>query len=61
MNEAGLPRLGLEGVYKGEWVLLDYGDVVVQLFETEARTYYSLEELWADAPDLPWEPTHASL
>lgn len=31
------------------WIILDYGDVVVHVFQTECRKYYSLEELWADA------------
>ncbi len=38
---------GLEGMH---WVLLDYGDFVVHVFDTEARSLYSLERLWADAP-----------
>jgi ribosome-associated protein len=38
---------GLEGMH---WVLLDYGDFVVHVFDTEARALYSLERLWADAP-----------
>jgi len=38
---------GLEGLH---WVLLDYGDFVVHVFDTAARSLYSLERLWADAP-----------
>jgi ribosome-associated protein len=44
-----------EGMTEGEWVLLDYGDVVVHLFQPEARSYYSLERLWGDAPKIEWE------
>lgn len=39
-----------EGVEYGKWVLLDYGDFVVHLFDDETRDLYDLERLWADAP-----------
>ena len=41
-----------EGADYGRWVLLDYGDFVVHLFDTETREFYDLERLWADAPRL---------
>jgi ribosome-associated protein len=43
-------RLGIEGYDESRWIVLDYGDVVVHLFDAPAREYYCLEELWGDAP-----------
>jgi ribosome-associated protein len=42
--------LGTEGLKEGEWVLLDYGDVVIHIFESDIKSYYDLEGLWVDAP-----------
>lgn len=44
-----------EGMEDGTWVLLDYGDVVVHVFDPDTRSYYDLERLWADAPRLAFE------
>jgi ribosome-associated protein len=38
-----------EGLEHGEWILLDYFDVVVHIFRTDKREYYGVEELWGDA------------
>ncbi len=42
-----------EGEQEGRWVLLDYVDIVVHVQHTEERTYYSLERLWKDCPEIP--------
>lgn len=55
MKENKVERLGREGVQEGEWVLLDFGNIIIQLFEPEARIFYQLEELWADAPQVGWQ------
>ncbi len=39
----------VEGYNSGEWILLDYGDFVVHIFEKEARDFYDLQRLWRDA------------
>ncbi|MGE5757178.1 MAG: RsfS/YbeB/iojap family protein, partial [Planctomycetaceae bacterium] len=44
-----------EGSEEGRWILIDYGDFVVHIFSAEARTYYALEEIWGDAPQLDWQ------
>lgn len=49
-------RLGIEGYNESRWILLDYGDVVIHLFEPSAREYYALEELWSKATRVPFEP-----
>lgn len=48
-QDMGDRRLGLEGYQDSRWILLDYGDVVIHLFEPEARAYYALEDLWCRA------------
>lgn len=42
--------IGAEGIKEGEWALLDYGNVIVHVFESRIKSYYNLEGLWADAP-----------
>ena len=48
-NDLGDHRLGIEGYTESRWILLDYGSVVVHLFDDEARAYYDLENLWGHA------------
>ena len=45
----------IEGQQNGVWVAMDYVDVVVHIFQTELRSFYKLEELWADAPMTKYE------
>ena len=49
MEQLGEPMLGREGHRGNAWELLDYGSVVVHVFTDEARAFYNLERLWADA------------
>ncbi len=55
MHALGDRRLGVEGYESSRWVVQDYGDVVVHVFDEEARRYYALEELWADAKRRDWQ------
>ena len=51
-EQCGIKPISREGKDELEWVLLDYGCIVVHVFQPEARDYYRLEELWNDAPTL---------
>ena len=55
-DELNDERLGIEGYAESRWILLDYGTLVVHLFDEETRKYFALEELWAEATKVPWQP-----
>jgi len=57
LKKLRVPRLSLEGYEEASWVLLDYGDVVVHVFDEGRRAFYDLEHLWADAPRARWRRT----
>jgi ribosome-associated protein len=48
-------RLGIEGYQASKWIVQDYGDIVIHVFDPDTRDYYKLEELWADAKKVDWE------
>jgi ribosome-associated protein len=52
LRERGVRPLHVEGHAAGQWVLLDYGDLIAHVFLDDRRRYYGLERLWADAPDV---------
>jgi ribosome-associated protein len=52
-KQMGDKRLGIEGYEDSRWIVLDYGSVVIHLFDEETRSYYDLESLWADAMVVP--------
>lgn len=58
-QQLGDHRLGIEGYEESRWILLDYGDVVVHLFDPPTREYYALEDLWAAARRVPLEAPRA--
>jgi ribosome-associated protein len=47
-------RLGIEGYAESRWILLDYGSVVIHIFDEPTRKYFALEELWAEASRIDW-------
>jgi ribosome-associated protein len=60
LQELGLKPLRSEGKAEAEWILLDFGDVIVHLFQSAPREFYGLERLWADAEKIDWvEPVVA--
>ncbi|MBM4136203.1 MAG: ribosome silencing factor [Nitrospira sp.] len=52
-TKAGIKTLGIEGTRYFHWVLMDYGDVIIHIFEKETRAFYELERLWIDAKRIP--------
>jgi ribosome-associated protein len=56
LKEAGRKPLRDEGRTEAEWVLLDYGEIMVHVFQPSSREYYDLERLWRDAPVVDWTP-----
>lgn len=58
LAEQGLRPLRIEGYREAEWILLDYGALVVHIFADEQRDYYNLERLWGDAPAYKFEPVN---
>ena len=54
-SDGGITPLRVEGLGDTQWVLLDYGDLVVHVFLDETREFYDLERLWSDAPRVAWE------
>ena len=47
---AGILPLGIEGEAAGQWILMDYDDVIIHIFLETVRTFYDLERLWSEAP-----------
>lgn len=52
LRASGVRPLSIEGEVKGQWVLLDYGDLIFHIFLEDRRRFYALERLWGDAPDV---------
>lgn len=62
LKAAGLRAIGREGEREAKWILLDFGDIVVHVFQPDEREFYRLEKLWSDTGrlTLPSEITNAS-
>ncbi len=55
LSRKGIEPSRREGYQTQTWILLDYNDVIVHVFDKEAREFYSLDRLWADAPEIDIE------
>jgi ribosome-associated protein len=51
--------VSVDGFPASQWIVLDYMQVIVHIFHREKREFYSLEDLWGDAPRVAWEPAQA--
>jgi len=60
LKENGTPRQGLDGNDQSQWIVQDFGNVVVHIFSPEMREVYDLERLWADAPRVDWQSVDPS-
>ncbi len=52
LREGGIRPARVEGERAGEWILIDYLDAIVHIFTPEARSFYRMEHLWSDVPQL---------
>lgn len=55
LSEQGIKPFAREGVGNPGWILLDYGDVIVHIFNETSREFYSIERLWSDAEEIKKE------
>ena len=46
-------HLDIEGLQEGNWVIIDYGDIIFHAFHEDTRRYYNLDDLWSAAPKIP--------
>ena len=55
-DDRGVRPVSVDGFPSSQWIVLDYMQVIVHVFHRDKREFYSLEDLWGDAPRLAWEP-----
>lgn len=53
LGRQGIEPKRIEGRSSAQWILMDYRDVIVHIFYSETRDFYSIDRVWADAPRLP--------
>lgn len=52
MSKAGYNTKKTEGYNNANWILMDYGDIIIHIFDKESRSFYDLERIWADGNDV---------
>lgn len=55
LRKEKIKPLSVEGLESGSWVLIDYGDFVVHIFQNDTRLHYDLEHFWEHAPRVNWK------
>ena len=55
-DEHAVRAVSVDGFPASQWIVLDYMQVIVHVFRREKREFYSLEDLWGDAPRVAWDP-----
>lgn len=53
LGEQGVKPLRIEGLSHANWILIDYGSVIIHVFNKETRSFYNLERLWKDGQNVP--------
>ena len=59
LRQIGVKPIGIEGTREGQWILMDYGDVIVHIFYEPVRLFYDLESLWSEAERVNLALEHA--
>jgi len=57
-DEHGIRAVSVDGFPASQWIVIDYMQVIVHVFRAEKREFYSLEDLWGDAPRVSWDPAN---
>lgn len=57
LEDAGVPTLRSDGVREGKWAVLDFGSVIVHVFNDDTRMFYCLEKLWTDGDNVEFYPS----
>jgi ribosome-associated protein len=60
LKEIDVKPLNVDGLATSRWIVLDYGDVIAHILNSEARNYYGLERLWGDAKTVRWRKRKTS-
>ena len=61
LGEMGIPPQSVEGINRGQWVLMDFSDVIVHVFYQPLREFYDLEGLWGHAPRVELPEPYSTL
>jgi ribosome-associated protein len=61
LRHRGVPPLSIEGLSRGQWILMDFADVIVHIFYQPVREFYDLEGLWANAPRVELPEPYSTL